>query len=144
MTTRLRARVLGSAVGAIAVLVLLMPTTPLVGFVLMAAVVLGVVAVLVRRAEDHRNSGATLEQLSSQGYLVLRDRVSPGLTGTIGRLVIGPGGVFVIETRDHTGRVRVRGDRLVVGHHSHDVASQLRAQVAAVAATLEPVLDGTR
>lgn len=136
--------VLASAVCAIAVLVLLTPATPLAGFVLTAAIVLGVVAVLVRRNEERRNSGATLERLSSLGYLVLRDRVSPGLTGTIGRLVIGPGGVFVIEVRDHGGRVRVRGDRLVVGNRSHEVSNQLRAQVSAVAAALEPVLDGTR
>ncbi len=136
--------VLASAVGAIAVLVLLTPTTPLVGLVLMAAIVLGVVAALVRRAEDRRDSGRTLESLSAKGYLVLRDRVSPALTGTIRRLVIGPGGVFVIEIRDDTGRVRVRGDRLVVGHRSHEVGSQLRAQVAAVATTLSPILDGTR
>jgi hypothetical protein len=136
--------VLGSAIAAIAVLVLLMPATPLVGLVLMAANVLGVVAVLVRRAEDRRSSGATLERLSGRGYLVLRDRVSPGLTGTIGHLVIGPGGVFVIETRDESGRVRVRGDRLVVGDRSHEVGGQLRAQVAAVTDTLAPVLGDTR
>ncbi len=118
--------VLASAIGAVAVLVLLMPATPLVAFVLIAAISLGVVAALVRRAEDRRSTGETLERLTTQGYLVLADRRSPGLTGIIGHLVIGPGGVFVVETRDLTGRVRIRGDQLVVGGHSHDVASHLQ------------------
>jgi len=135
--------VLGTAIGAAAVLVLLMPATPLVGLVLLAAISLGVVALLVRRAEDRRSTGETLERLTTKGYLVLADRVAPALTGTIGHLVIGPGGVFVIETRDQTGRVRIRGEQLIVGRHSHSVASQLRAQVAAVSATLQPILAGT-
>jgi hypothetical protein len=135
--------VLASAIGAVAVLVLLMPATPLVAFVLIAAISLGVVAAMVRRAEDRRSTGETLERLTTQGYLVLADRRSPGLTGIIGHLVIGPGGVFVVETRDLTGRVRIRGDQLVVGGHSHDVASHLNAQVAAVATALGSILDRT-
>jgi hypothetical protein len=135
--------VLGTAIAAVAILVLLMPATPLVAFVLISAVSLGVAAALVRRAEDRRSTGDSLERLTARGYLVLADRRSPGLTGTIGHLVIGPGGVFVVETRDHTGRVRIRGDQVVVGGHSHDVASHLRAQVAAVADALGPVLDHT-
>ena len=140
---RISRAVLGTAIGAVAVLVLLMPATPLVGFVLLAAISLGVVALLVRRAEDRRSTGDTLKRLTTRGYLVLAERVAPALTGTIGHLVIGPGGVFVIETRDQTGRVRIRGDQLIVGRHSHSVASQLRAQVAAVNATLQPILAGT-
>ncbi len=136
--------VIGSAIGAVAVLVLLMPATPLVAFVLIAAISLGVVAALVRRAEDRRTTGDSLERLTGKGYLVLADRRSPGLTGIIGHLVIGPGGVFVVETRNHPGRVRIRGDQLIVGSHSHDVATHLRAQVAAVSATFAPTLAGTR
>ena len=132
-----------SAIGAVVVLVLLMPTTPMVGILLIAAVSLGVVAVLVARGEDRRSTGESLERLGTKGYLVLADRVAPGLTGTIGHLVIGPGGVFVVETRDQTGRIRIRGDQLVVGRLSHSVGGQLRAQVAAVATALGPILDGT-
>jgi hypothetical protein len=135
--------VLGTAIAAVAILVLLMPATPLVAFVLISAVSLGVAAALVRRAEDRRSTGESLDRLTARGYLVLADRRSPGLTGTIGHLVIGPGGVFVVETRDNSGRVRIRGDLVVVGGHSHDVASHLRAQVAAVASTLGSVLDPT-
>jgi hypothetical protein len=114
-----------------------------VGIVLIAAVSLGVVATLIRRGEDRRSTGETLERLVTKGYLVLTDRVAPGLTGTLRHLVIGPGGVFVVETRDQPGRVRIRGDQLVIGRLSHGVASQLRAQVAAVSTTLAPILDGT-
>ena len=42
-----------------------------------------------------------------------------------------------------TGRVRIRGDQLIIGRLSHSVAGQLRAQVAAVATTLSPILDGS-
>jgi Nuclease-related domain len=132
-----------SAIGAVSALVLLMPATPMVGMVLTAAISLGVVATLVRRGEARRRTGETLERLGIKGCLVLVDRVSPGLTGTIRHLVIGPGGVFVVETRDQRGRVRIRGDQLIIGRISHSVAGQLRAQVAAVATTLAPILDGT-
>ncbi len=132
-----------SAIAAAAVLVLLLPVTPLVGIVLLSAISLGVAATLVRRAEARRSTGETLEGLGTKGYLLLTDRVAPGLTGTIRHLVIGPAGVFVVETRDQSGRVRIRGDQLVIGRLSHSVASQLRAQVGAVAATLAPILDGT-
>ena len=132
-----------SAIAAVAVLVLLLPVTPMVGILLLSSISLGVTAALVRRAEDRRDTGETLEGLGTKGYLLLADRMAPGLTGTIRHLVIGPGGVFVVETRDQPGRVRIRGDQLVIGRLSHSVASQLRAQVGAVAATLAPILDGT-
>ena len=142
-TTRVSRVVLLSAIAAVAVLVLLLPVTPLVGIVLLSSISLGVVATLVRRGEDRRSTGETLEGLGTKGYLLLADRVAPGLTGTIRHLVIGPGGVFVVETRDQPGRVRIRGDQLIIGRLSHSVASQLRAQVGAVATTLAPILDGT-
>lgn len=134
---------LSVAIIATIVLVLLMPATPLVVFVLIAAVALGAIALAVRHAELRRGSPATLEDLGARGYTLLADRRSPGLTGTIDRLIVGPGGVFVVELRDDPGHARVRGDLLVIDRHSYDVVSQLRAQVAAVAATLSPVLDGT-
>ena len=140
---RVSTATIAAAIAAVAVLILLMPATPLVGMVLLAAISLGVVAALVRRAEHRRDTGETLERLATKGYLVLADRVAPGLTGTISHLIIGPGGVFVVETRDQPGRVRIRGDELIIGRLSHSVASQLRAQVAAVANTLGPILDGT-
>ncbi len=135
--------VLIAAVAAVAVLVLLMPATPLVGVILIAAVSLGVVATLVGHAEDRRTTGEALSRLPGRGYLVLEERVAPGLTGTVGHLVIGPGGVFVVETREYAGRVRIRGDQLIVGRHSHSVATRLRAQTAAIARALEVELDGT-
>ncbi len=122
---------IASAVLAVGVLVLLVPTTPVLGILLVAAILGGVTAALLRRPADQLE-GATLADLEPHGYRILRDRVAPSLAGTISCLVIGPGGVFVIEVRDDRGRVRLRGDRLVIDGRSLALAQRLKGQAEAV------------
>ncbi|MBX3032132.1 MAG: hypothetical protein KF809_18455 [Chloroflexi bacterium] len=120
-----------TAVTAVAVLVLLVPTRPVLGLLMMAAIVGGVAAASLRRSNPHP-TGSTLTDLEAHGYRILRERVAPSLAGTISCLAIGPGGVFIIEVRDDPGRIRVRGDRLVIDGRSLALATRLKGQVEAV------------
>jgi hypothetical protein len=128
------------AVGSVAALVLLVPTAPLLGLLLVAAILGGTVAVLVRRAPHDREGRTTLDGLAAAGYVVLHDRAAPGFAGTVRRLVIGPAGVFLVEVVDVTGRVRVRGDAVVVGGRSLALGSRLQGQLRAVSSALAPQL----
>lgn len=128
------------AVGSVAALALLVPTTPLLGVLLVAAILGAVVAVLVRRSRRDLDERTSLDDLAAAGYEVLRDRAAPGFAGTVRRLVIGPAGVFLVEMVDVGGRVRVRGDSVVVGGRSLALGSRLQGQLRAVSAALAPQL----
>jgi hypothetical protein len=129
-----------AAIVSVAALALLVPTAPLLGLLLVAAILGGVVAVLLRRSRLDRDERATLEDLAAAGYVVLHDRAAPGFAGTVRRLVIGPGGVFLVEMVDVAGRVRVRGDAVVVGGRSLALGPRLQGQLRAVSQALAPQL----
>jgi len=61
-----------------------------------------------RGAEGEEVVGKILEDLSAEGWLVIHD-VSFG-RGNIDHIVVGPGGVFTIETKSRGGKLRL--DRL--------------------------------
>lgn len=56
-------------------------------------------------ARGERQVGAILDHLSEDGWHVLHD-VSLG-RGNVDHVLVGPGGVFTIETKSHRGRRRV-------------------------------------
>jgi hypothetical protein len=59
----------------------------------------------VRQGEDgERAVGRLLESLAPQGWRVLHD-ISLG-RGNIDHVLIGPAGVFSVETKSHAGRIR--------------------------------------
>jgi hypothetical protein len=128
------------ALAAIGALALLVDTAPLLGLLLVAAILAGVVAVLVRHSRREHDDRVTLDDLTTAGYEVLHDRVAPGLAGTVRRLVIGPAGVFLVELNDDPGRVRVRGDVIIVGGRSLALGTRLQGQLRAVSAALAPQL----
>lgn len=70
-----------------------------------------------RGAEGERAVARWLEPLEAQGYVALHGRRIPGQRGDIDHLVVGPTGVFVIETKNWSGKVEVIADRLFVGDH---------------------------
>jgi hypothetical protein len=72
--------------------------------------------------------------------VVLHDRAAPGFAGTVRRLVVGPGGVFLVEMVDVAGRVRVRRDAIVVGGRSLALGPRLQGQLRAVSSALAPQL----
>jgi hypothetical protein len=58
-----------------------------------------------RGARGERQVGAILERLSAAGWQALRD-VSLG-RGNIDHVLVGPGGIFTIETKSQRGRLRL-------------------------------------
>lgn len=132
--------VLVLAAASIAALALLVPTAPLLGLLLVAAILGGAVAILVRPSRQDHDARVSLDDLSAAGYVVLHDRAAPGLAGTVRRLVIGRSGVFLVEMIDVTGRVRVRGDAVIVGGRSLALGPRLQGQIRAVSAALAPQL----
>lgn len=140
MATSRTSVVLVLAVTAIAALALLVPTAPLLGLLLVAAILGGAAAVLVRHGRRERDERTTLDDLAAVGYVVLHDRAAPGFAGTVRRLAIGPGGVFLVEVVDVEGRVRVRGDAVVVGGRSLALGPRLHGQLRAVSSALAPQL----
>ena len=53
---------------------------------------------------------AQLLSLLGDAYRVIHDAVLPGMRGNIDHIVLGPNGVFVIETKNHKGFITCNGD----------------------------------
>lgn len=140
----------GSAAAAAAVFVLLglaleLSTGGLVRLGLAAAVVVLVVAAVRfyrippeieawrRDAAAERRTARALDRLARAGYTVLHDRSTPESAGNIDHMIIGPSGVWVVETDAHRGTVRQNSAGLWVGQ------VPLRARLGLVAWTGEQV-----
>jgi hypothetical protein len=59
----------------------------------------------LRGAEGERAVAAVLAQLEDDGWLALHD-ISLG-RGNVDHVLVGPGGIFTIETKSHSGRIPV-------------------------------------
>jgi hypothetical protein len=60
-----------------------------------------------RGAEGERRTARLLDPLERHGWAVLHDLAVPGSRANIDHLVIGPGGVFVIDSKQYRGRLRL-------------------------------------
>lgn len=79
-------------------------------------------------AAGERAVGARLDRLRPSGVLTLHDRRVPGRRTNIDHIAVAPSGVYVIDTKNHAGKVsstrdglRVAGrlcDQMVTGVHS--------------------------
>lgn len=122
---------------------------PAVGFaVLMVVLVLTAGAVFVPNAtaawgigaEGERRTGGALDQLKSEGFVILHDRSIPGSWTNIDHIVIGPPGVAVVETKSYRGKLRVRGGEVYVnGYRRTDTTV---GEVVGEAAAVSRVLRG--
>jgi Nuclease-related domain len=65
-------------------------------------------------ARGERKTGDYLDPLGERGFVLLHDRQIPGSRANIDHIAIGPTGVFVIETKNLSGKVEVIQDRLFV------------------------------
>ena len=88
-------------------------------------------------AEGEAETAAALAELSPHGWVVLHDRLIP-TGGNIDHLVIGPGGVVVVDSKSWSGSVTVTTEELRVGGRNRS------AQVNAVARLAELVEQGVR
>jgi Nuclease-related domain len=88
-------------------------------------------------AEEH--VGGLLDELTSSGWRVIHD-ANLG-RGNVDHILIGPGGVFTIETKSHPGPVRVAG---VHGATLRQALAQRKAIESITEASVEPLLVFSR
>jgi hypothetical protein len=62
-----------------------------------------------RDAAGERRTARLLGPLERHGWAVLHDLAVPGSAANIDHLVIGPGGVFVIDSKQYRGRLKLDG-----------------------------------
>ena len=78
-----------------------------------------------RGAAGERRTARLLAPLERRGWAVLHDLNIPGTQANIDHLVIGPGGVLVIDSKQYRGRLRL--DRYgMIWHGRHLLVSALR------------------
>lgn len=82
-------------------------------------------------AEGEQATARALEGLPA-GWLVLHDRRIPGGHANIDHVVVGPPGVFVIETKRWSGEVSIDGDTVRVDGRRREVVAQVRREAEAV------------
>ena len=78
-----------------------------------------------RGAAGERRTARLLGPLERRGWAVLHDLAIPGSNANIDHLVIGPGGVVVIDTKQYRGRLRLDADGLL-WHGRHLLVATLR------------------
>jgi len=78
-----------------------------------------------RGAAGERRTARLLAPLERRGWAILHDLAIPGTKANIDHLVIGPGGVAVIDTKQYRGRLQLDRDGLL-WHGRHLLVSELR------------------
>jgi Nuclease-related domain len=66
-----------------------------------------------RGAAGERRTARLLDRLQQRGWVVLHDLAIPGSPANIDHLVIGPGGVVVIDSKQYRGRLQLSPDGLL-------------------------------
>jgi hypothetical protein len=75
------------------------------------------VAAWQRGAQGERRTARLLERLVRDGYVVFHDLAVPDSGANVDHLVIGPSGVFVIDSKQWTGSVQQGSDGLAWHNH---------------------------
>ena len=78
-----------------------------------------------RGAAGERRTARLLAPLERHGWAVLHDLAIPGTQANIDHLVIGPGGVLVIDSKQYRGQLRLDADGLL-WHGRHLLVATLR------------------
>src|SRR5215217_3531801 len=78
-----------------------------------------------RGAAGERRTARLLAPLERHGWAVLHDLAIPGTQATIDHLVIGPGGVLIVDSKHYRGRLRLDPDGLL-WHGRHLLLATLR------------------
>jgi hypothetical protein len=79
-----------------------------------------------RGAVGERRTSRLLAPLERHGWVVLHDLAIPGSQANLDHLVIGPGGVFVIDSKQYRGRLQLDGSGRP-WHGRYPLALALRA-----------------
>jgi hypothetical protein len=78
-----------------------------------------------RGAAGERRTARLLDSLERQGWAILHDLAIPGSRANIDHLAIGPGGVFVIDSKQYRGHLRLDGSGRL-WHGRYPLAPTLR------------------
>jgi hypothetical protein len=70
-----------------------------------------------RGAAGERRTAHRLRRLTQEGYVVLHDLAMPGSPANVDHLVLGPSGLFVVDSKQWTGEVHQSSDGLVWHNH---------------------------
>jgi hypothetical protein len=70
-----------------------------------------------RGAQGERRTARLLDRLTRDGYVVFHDLAVPGSPANVDHLVIGPTGLFVIDSKQWTGTVHQGADGLAWHNH---------------------------
>jgi hypothetical protein len=70
-----------------------------------------------RGAHGERRTARLLDRLTRDGFVVFHDLAVPGSPANVDHLVIGPTGLFVIDSKQWTGSVHQSADGLVWHNH---------------------------
>ena len=93
------------------------------------------VLALRRGVKGEQETAEALAKLPT--FVVLHDREDPGSKANIDHIVIGPPGVFVVETKRYSGRVTVRGGELfVAGRRRAEIVDQAKREAQVVTTAL--------
>ena len=80
---------------------------------------------------------AVIESLEADGFRILHDRKIPGSRANIDHIVIGPPGIFVVETKSYKGSLQIRGNEVfVAGRRKNGWIDEVNREAAAVQTAL--------
>jgi hypothetical protein len=89
-------------------------------------------------ARGERRTARRLRRLVRRGYIAFHDLAMPGSRANIDHLLIGPSGVFAIDSKQYSGRIRQTPDGRV--WHNHYPMDEQLATVRAEASSVEAIL----
>jgi hypothetical protein len=89
-------------------------------------------------ARGEQRTARRLRRLVRRGYVVFHDLAMPGSRANIDHLLIGPTGVFVIDSKQYSGRIQQTLDGRV--WHNHYPMDEQLAAVRAEAGSVEAIL----
>jgi hypothetical protein len=145
---RRRPRILAfGAVVAIVGLVVLLAVSPLWGGVVLLFDVVVVASALFATpnsiaawqtgAQGELRTGRLLEPLEGEGFRILHDRKIPGSRANIDHIVIGPPGIFVVETKSLGGALQIRDNEVfVAGRRRTKMIDEVKREALAVQTAL--------
>ena len=91
-----------------------------------------------RGATGERRTARRLDRLGREGYVIFHDLAMPDSPANLDHLVVGPSGVFVIDSKAWTGHVHQSADGLI--WHNHYRLDQTLATIRWHAETLGRLL----
>jgi hypothetical protein len=85
-----------------------------------------------------------LDPLAEHGFVVMHDLSIPRSKANVDHVVIGPTGVFVVETKNIRGKVRIDGETVRIDGRRVEILAEVRREVDAVVSVLGPFLREKR